>query len=361
MHMVTVVGARPQFVKAAALSRRLKDARFSAIRESIIHTGQHYDHAMSGRFFIELEMPEPVVNLGVGSGSHGAQTGAIMVGLEQALADLKPDLLLVYGDTNSTLAAALTAAKLGLPLAHVEAGLRSFRRAMPEEVNRVVTDRLSDYLFCPSLPAAQQLAREGIEKNVHVVGDIMFDSFLHQRGKGGGDVLKRLDLEPHGFALATLHRAENTDDPARLRSLIEGLTLVSRDLPVLLPLHPRTAKAITALDLAKPEDLHLVEPLSYAETVALLGAAAVVATDSGGLQKEAYFASCPCVTLREETEWTETLAEGWNRLAPAGSAEAIARAIMDAREQRPSAAPAPVYGDGDAAGKILAILERAGK
>lgn len=353
-HIVTVVGARPQFVKAAALSRRIAD--FPALRESVIHTGQHYDHAMSGQFFAELGMPAPVANLEVGSGSHGSQTGTVMARLEQVLPDLKPDVILVYGDTNSTLAAALVAAKMGVTLAHVEAGLRSFRRAMPEEVNRVVTDRLADLLFCPSQLAADHLAREGKQAGVHVVGDIMVDSFLHQRAQPeAAGACDRLGLEPGRFVLATVHRAENTDDPARLASVMAALARVGAELPVVLPLHPRTRKAAENAGVGL-DGIRILEPLSYGATVGLTAAAAAVATDSGGLQKEAYFAGTPCVTLRDETEWVETLAHGWNRLAPPGDADGIAAAIRAALAFPRETPPLPVYGEPDAAGRILSVL-----
>lgn len=354
LHIVTVVGARPQFVKAAALTRRIAD--FPNLRESVIHTGQHYDHAMSGQFFAELGMPEPVANLEVGSGSHGSQTGMVMSRLEQVLPDLAPDVVLVYGDTNSTLAAALVAAKMGVTLAHVEAGLRSFRRAMPEEVNRVVTDRLADLMFCPSQLAATYLEREGKHAGVHVVGDIMVDSFLHQRAQPeAASACARLGLDPGRFLLATVHRAENTDDPARLASIMAALTRVGADLPVVLPLHPRTRKAAEAAGVSL-DGIRILDPLSYGTTVGLTAAAAAVATDSGGLQKEAYFAGTPCVTLRDETEWVETLENGWNRLAPPGDAAPIVAAIQAALCFPRLAPPPPVYGQPDAAGRILSVL-----
>jgi UDP-GlcNAc3NAcA epimerase len=353
--ILTVVGARPQFVKAAALSRRLSDPRFAGIEVAICHTGQHYDRDMSQNFFEELGIPAPRWNLAVGSGSHGEQTGKIMRGLEDVVAESRPDIVLVYGDTNSTLAAALVSAKVGILLAHVEAGLRSFRRAMPEEINRVVTDRLSDLLFCPTDAAVANLAREGISRGVHRTGDIMLDTFLHTSRFAPPDVYRRFGFASRRFVLATLHRAENVDDESRLRTILNALASVAAEMPVLLPLHPRTRKAITSLHLPDSPGLVLAAPLPHSEMVSLLSAAAAVATDSGGLQKEAYFAGVRCVTLRDETEWTETLAEGWNRLA-SGTSAAVVAAIRAALAEPRNPGPPPIYGDGDAAGEILSVL-----
>lgn len=359
MHIVTVVGARPQFVKAAVLTRRLLTGDFPTIRDTIVHTGQHYDHTMSGSFFTDLGMPAPAVNLSVGSGAHGAQTGAIMAGLEAELPNLRPDLILVYGDTNSTLAAALVAAKAGIALAHVEAGLRSFRRAMPEEINRVVTDRLSDYLFCPSEKAAVQLRQEGRGSGIHVCGDVMYDSFLYYRNHPNARAATiKHGVQSRQFALVTLHRAENTDNPARLALLFDALADVARQMPVLLPLHPRTRQAIARLGISPADAISILEPLPYAETIGLAGEAAVVATDSGGLQKEAFFGATPCVTLRDETEWGETVEAGWNRLMPQGDGAAIAGSILQAAQNRSDAPPPQLFGNGDAAGEILMQLQR---
>jgi UDP-GlcNAc3NAcA epimerase len=355
--LLTVVGARPQFVKAAALSRRLADPRFSDIDEMICHTGQHYDREMSQDFFDDLGIPVPRWNLAAGSGSHAAQTGAIMLGLETVIAERRPDIVLVYGDTNSTLAAALVAAKAGIALAHVEAGLRSYRRAMPEEINRVVTDRLSDLLFCPTDAAVANLAREGIVAGVHRTGDIMLDTFLRTARVAPREVHRRFGLATRGFVLATLHRAENVDDSGRLHALLDGLAAVAVETPVLLPLHPRTRKAAAGMPALAAPGLVLVDPLPYPEIVALLAAAAAVATDSGGLQKEAYFSGVRCVTLREETEWSETLEGGWNRLA-SGDAGTIAAAVRAALAAPREPGPPPVYGNGDAAGQILAVLAK---
>jgi UDP-GlcNAc3NAcA epimerase len=353
--ILTVIGARPQFIKASAVSRRLRDPAFAALSEAIVHTGQHYDEAMSGAFFRELEIPAPRWNLEVGSGTHGEQTGRMMVGLERVVSEHKPGLLLVYGDTNSTLAGALVAAKAGVPLAHVEAGLRSFRHAMAEEVNRVVTDRLSDLLFCPTSQAAENLQAEGRSKGVHHVGDVMYDAFLHLRQRARGDALGRHGVEAGRYVLATVHRAESTDDPARLSALFAGLGRASKAAPVVLPLHPRTQKRLAAANIAPEASIRIVDPLPHGELIALVSSAAAIATDSGGLQKEAYFAAVPCVTLRDETEWVETLADGWNRL-PALTPEGIARAIEEAMARPREPRPAQLYGDGDTAGRILGIL-----
>ncbi len=355
MHVLTVVGARPQFIKASALSRRLRD--YPQIEESIVHTGQHYDHEMSAQFFRELEIPEPVYNLDVGSDTHGSQTGAIMSGLETILPTLNPDLILVYGDTNSTLAAALVAAKAGVQLAHVEAGLRSFRRAMPEEVNRIVTDRLSDHLFCSSPASVNQLEREGISQGVHMVGDIMFDSFLFSAATPEAKTATtRFSLTPGNYILATVHRAENTDDPSRLKSIFDALGLAAIERPVVMPMHPRTSKVLASNRFVLPPGIRVLPPLSYASVVGLTVSAALVATDSGGLQKEAYFAGVPCVTLRDETEWKETLDSGWNRLAPPVDSHKIYQKLNEARHLTGTGKPPALYGNGDAAGNILDIV-----
>jgi UDP-GlcNAc3NAcA epimerase len=355
MHILTVVGARPQFIKASALSRRLRVV--SSMKESIIHTGQHYDYSMSGQLFDALQLPSPVYNLDVGSGRHGAQTGAIMTRLESLLSEIRPDLLLVYGDTNSTLAAALVAAKEGVPLAHVEAGLRSFRRNMPEEVNRAVTDRLSDYLFCPSKRSVAQLAIEGIVEGVHEVGDIMLDSFRYAAATNEAvNALSVYGLIQGEYVLTSIHRAENTNDVTRLRNIVEALGNVSLDIQVLLPLHPRTRRILKEMHINLPASIRVLDPCSYLSMVGLTLGAAVVATDSGGLQKEAYFAGVPCVTLRDETEWIETLELGWNRLATPNDSKVMCQAVVNALSFKRNSPPDPIYGDGDAAGKIIDVL-----
>ena len=317
---LTVVGARPQFVKAAAVSRAF--AADGRIVERIVHTGQHFDAAMSDRFFEELGIPAPKHDLGIAGLGHGAMTGRMLERLDALMREEAPSAVLVYGDTNSTLAGALAASKLGIPLVHVEAGLRSFNRAMPEEINRVVTDHVSDLLLCPTGLAVENLRREGIERGVRHVGDVMFDAtlFAAERSVGRSTVLADLDLAPGGYALATVHRAENTDDPARLAEVMDYLSGAAEKRPVILPLHPRTKAALARTEPAlartdmTPRGVRVIAPVGYLDMNRLLAGAALVMTDSGGLQKEAYFHRVPCITLREETEWRETVDAGWNRL-----------------------------------------------
>jgi UDP-GlcNAc3NAcA epimerase len=357
LKLATVVGARPQFVKAAAVSRAIVRHNASgprrAITEVLIHTGQHYDDEMSGIFFAELGLPAPTYHLSVGSGSHAAQTGEMLKRLEAPLLAEQPDVVLVYGDTNSTLAGALVAAKLHMPLAHVEAGLRSLNRRMPEEINRVLTDHVSALLFCPSAEAVRNLSREGIADGVHVVGDVMYDVLCWQMARADTRrTLDRLGLEPRNYVLATVHRAENTDDPARLRSILEALQALAYDgSRVVLPLHPRTRVAMSMQSLTA-EHLLVIPPASYDEMLVLEANAKVILTDSGGVQKEAYWLGVPCVTLRDETEWTETVSAGWNTLAGSDPE----RIVHAARHPRPVGERPPLYGDGDAAGRVVAIL-----
>lgn len=345
--VLTVVGARPQFIKASPVSKALRSA---GCEEYLVHTGQHYDEAMSERFFRELGLEEPRVNLQVGSSSHGAQTGAMMAGLEPIVSEQRPDWLLVYGDTNSTLAGALVAAKLHVPVAHVEAGLRSFNRAMPEEVNRLVTDHLSALLFAPTTTAVANLAAEGIQGDkVRLVGDVMFDAALSAPLGGAAALLDRLGVTRKGFCLATVHRAENTDVPERLEAILGGLSAVAEQMPVVLPCHPRTRPLI-----GQVPGVSVIDPLGYVETACLLESALVVATDSGGLQKEAYFHGTPCVTLRDETEWVELVELGWNVLSPPVSAAAVGAAVL-AAVGRVGREGAP-YGSGEAAVRIAEAL-----
>ena len=349
MKVLTVVGARPQFVKAAALSRVLRQRH----TEILVHTGQHYDYEMSGAFFDGLEIPAPEVNLGVGSGAHGAQTASMLSGIEAVLAAEKPDMVLIYGDTNSTLAGALAASKLCIPVAHVEAGLRSFNRRMPEEVNRVVADHLSNLLFCPSDVAVRNLAAEGISRGVHVVGDVMLDVLnwaVQRLDRHPSQTLQRLELGDRQYVLATVHRGENTDDPSRLSSILEAFARLHE--PVIFPVHPRTRKAIQNVSLQLPARVHLVEPVGYLEMVALTQGARLVLTDSGGLQKEAYWLGVPCVTLRDETEWVETVETGWNTLAGADYAT-IRRTVENVA---PPAGRPSLYGDGNAAMRCVDLL-----
>lgn len=359
MKILTIVGARPQFIKAAAVSRVLR-AQF---QEVLVHTGQHYDDNMSKVFFDELEIPQPDYNLGIGSGGHGVQTGAMLAAIEEVLLKEKPDRVLVYGDTNSTLAGALAATKLHIPVAHVEAGLRSFNRRMPEEINRVLTDHVADLLFCPGVTAVNNLAKEGIRVGVHDVGDVMYDATLQcaQKARQTSRILSRLRLEPAAYVLATVHRAENTDDPGRLRALMEGLRRVSEKLPVVFPLHPRTAQAFAVAglgELTRPEGqsnrLRFIDPAGYLDMIALEENAAVIATDSGGVQKEAYFHRVPCVTLRAETEWVELVDSGWNVLCGSSDPADVANAIHEAQGRK--GREGNWYGDGHAAVRILEIL-----
>jgi UDP-GlcNAc3NAcA epimerase len=325
MRVMSVVGARPQFIKAAPLLRALRSSHTSVL----VHTGQHYDANMSRVFFDELQLPEPDHHLGVGSGRHGAQTGEMLARLETVLTAERPDWVVVFGDTNTTLAAALAASKLCIPIAHVEAGLRSFNRAMPEEINRIVADALADLLLCPTDTAVENLQREGLTRGVHQVGDLMAEALADacSRAAAQSSVLQRLALTDRGFVLATVHRAENTNDRERLRRIVRGLESAAQ--PVIFPVHPRTRSALADVALATGSPVRMIEPVGYLDMVRLLSAARVVATDSGGLQKESYWLGTPCVTLRDETEWVETVEAGWNTLVGADSA-AIAHALAHA-------------------------------
>ncbi|MBN1879733.1 UDP-N-acetylglucosamine 2-epimerase (non-hydrolyzing) [bacterium] len=312
--ILTIVGARPQFVKAAAVTRCL---RLHA-DETLVHTGQHYDNNMSDVFFDELGIPFPNYNLDIGSGLHGAQTGAMLKALEEILLKETPDCVLVYGDTNSTLAGALAATKLHFPVAHVEAGLRSFNRWMPEEINRVLTDHIADTLFCPSETAITNLNNEGIFNGVHFIGDVMFEALMDARIKAEqySTILSQLHLETGKFILATVHRAENTDDPDKIKRLIKSLAILSRQTPVVFPIHPRTKKQLMREgSVDEAVNLHILDPVGYLDMVHLEESASAILTDSGGIQKEAFWLKVPCVTLREETEWVETVQQGWNTLA----------------------------------------------
>ncbi len=353
--ILSVVGARPQFIKAAPVSKALRQK----FHEILVHTGQHYDSGMSDVFFRDLELPEPDVHLGVGSGSHAWQTGEMMVRLEKVVLEERPDLVLVYGDTNSTLAGALVASKLNCSLGHVEAGLRSYNRSMPEEINRVLTDRVSQFLFCPTQRAVENLRREGIEEGVFQVGDVMLDAAreFSRVADERVDILHRLGLHGRDYLLVTVHRAANTDDPARLRAIVEALLRVQ--ILVVFPIHPRTEKALTEIGLRETlrEAAHVFDlpPVSYLENLQLERSAAKILTDSGGIQKEAYFFGVPCITLREETEWVETVEDGWNTLVGADP-----NRILDAVARfAPSGPRREHYGDGHAARKIVDVLEQA--
>lgn len=348
--LASVVGARPQFIKAAVVSRALERA---GVDEFIVHTGQHYDYGMSELFFSELAIPEPRLNLATGSGPHGRQTGAMLEALERVFQETGPRIVLIYGDTNSTLAGALAAAKLHIPVAHVEAGLRSFNMRMPEEINRILADRISSLLFCPSETAVENLRREGVADGVEMCGDVMYDAALFYAGRA--PELSKTAAAPFAekeFYLATVHRAENTDDPQRLENILTALAALPR--PVVLPMHPRTRNRIAELRLDPGGALAVVDPVGYLEMVALERAAKVIFTDSGGMQKEALFHGTPCVTLRDETEWVETVEAGWNILAgadPQAIAEAAAHFESHALRQPPL-----LYGRGDAGDRIASSV-----
>lgn len=341
--VLTVVGARPQFIKAAPVSRALRQA---GLEEILVHTGQHFDALMSDVFFDELEIPKPARNLDVHGLSHGAMTARMLEGLETAMIEDKPDLVLVYGDTNSTLAGGLAASKLRIPIAHVEAGLRSFNRAMPEEVNRVLVDHVSDLLFCPTQTAVNHLAIEGITRGVSITGDVMYDTTLAaiDKARHRSNVLRRLEVARGQYMVATIHRAENTDDSDRFDQICSYLEEIARDVQIIMPAHPRTA-ALMLRSKRAPKGVRVIEPLGYLDMTLLVNASAGVLTDSGGLQKEAYFHRVPCVTLRDETEWVETVAAGWNRL------------WKDTAQQFPRR-DIPDYGNGHAAKAIATAISR---
>lgn len=356
--IVTVLGARPQFIKASVVSTGM--AKHGSVNEVVVHTGQHFDANMSEVFFAELDMPEPKYHLGINGGNHGEMTGRMLVEVEKVLLAERPDVVLVYGDTNSTLAGALAAAKLYIPVAHVEAGLRSFNMHMPEEVNRILTDQVSKWLFAPTDQAVAHLQREGINPSrIHQVGDVMYDVALHygeRTSRMKTNAAARLGLPDKGYVLATIHRAENADDWERLRVIVDALIETSRHLPVVWPLHPRTRGVLDKAGMLPVLEraVHLTEPLGYMKMVQLERSAAVIATDSGGVQKEAFFYRVPCVTLRNETEWVELVSAGWNTLAPPVNPEVIQRAI-EAAVGRRGADIAP-YGQGDAARRIVRRL-----
>lgn len=358
MKILTILGARPQFIKASVVSHAI--ALSGIFTEIVVHTGQHFDANMSDVFFEELGMNKPTYHLDIHGGSHGEMTGRMLIEIEKVLLAEKPDVVLVYGDTNSTLAGSLAAIKLHIPVAHVEAGLRSFNIAMPEEVNRILTDRIARWLFTPTEIAASHLKREGVEsERIAPVGDVMFDVALHHGSRvssqGGflGKLVAQHGIHPGKYCLATIHRAENTDNLNRLGSIVDALTIFAKDVPVVLPLHPRTRGVLLKqgkLD-ALARNVILIDPVGYLDMVQLEKYAALIATDSGGVQKEAFFYRVPCVTLRDETEWVELVVGGWNRLAsPSNSADVLAalRASIGSvgREMTP-------YGSGNAANRIV--------
>lgn len=354
MKIVTVVGARPQFIKAAAISRAIAARSNAGIAEVLVHTGQHYDEKMSGVFFEELGIHPPAYNLGVSGGGHGAMTGRMLEALEPVLIKEQPDWVLIYGDTNSTLAAALAASKLHIPIAHVEAGLRSFNMKMPEEINRIVADRLSSLLLCPTKTSIQNLKNEGILTGVHLVGDVMYDVALHfaEIARQRSTILADMKVLPKNYILATCHRAENTDDKARLSGIVTALSTIAKSTPVVFPIHPRTKAKIGEYGLlGELKNIMVIDPVSYLDMVALEKDAKVIVTDSGGVQKEAYFYHVPCVTTRDETEWVETVASGWNSLVGA-DAQKIIDAVAKCGTSLAQSAE-DFYGSGHAADLIL--------
>ena len=369
--IVTIVGARPQFIKAAAVSRAIQasNEKKRKIQEILVHTGQHYDYLMDRIFFEELDLPKPHYHLGVGAGSHGKQTGVMLERIEDVLHKEKPGAVLVYGDTNSTLAGALAAAKLNIPVAHVEAGMRSYNRRMPEEINRLLTDHLSTFLFCPTDQAIQNLSKEGIKngkgKIVKNVGDVMYDSILYysKLAEEKSTILKDLGFfNPQSafripqYYLATLHRAENTDDPKRLKSILKAFHEIGKEVPVVLPLHPRTKKVMKMHHLSPENDrVKLIEPVSYLNMLALERHARAILTDSGGVQKEAYWFKVPCLTLRDETEWVETVKSGWNVLVGAETGK-ILEGLKHIKNRKPFRSGIELFGDGKSGQKILQII-----
>ena len=348
MKILTVIGARPQFIKAAAVSHILRQTN----TEVMVHTGQHYDYLMSDVFFSELEIPKPDHNLQVGSAKHSEQTGEMLIRLEPIFENEKPDCVLVYGDTNSTLAGALVASKLQIPVAHVEAGLRSFNREMPEEINRILTDHISRLLFCPSQQGVDNLKLEGITSGVHVVGDVMYDAILKYIGlaENKSDILSTLNLAPASYLLATIHRAANVDDPQRLFDILETLSMTGET--VVFPSHPRTLKAIKSAEFSLGKNIKLVEPVGYLDMLWLEKNARMILTDSGGVQKEAYWLGVPCITLRSETEWVETVQTGWNFVAGVDRTTILSAAK---NFPLPTSRP-PLFGTGNASQQIVQHL-----
>lgn len=350
MKFVSIVGARPEFVQAAPVSRALR-ARH---HEILLHTGQHYDYRMSGAFFDQLGVPAPDYNLEIGSGSHGAQTARMLEAIESVLSAERPDMVFVRGDTNSTLAGALAAAKLNIPVAHIEAGERSYDRTMPEEINRVATDHVSALLLCSSRISVDRLAAEGIREHVHFVGDVMHDTLLHSLplARASSTILDAQGLRRGGYALVTIHRAANTDDAARLDALVTALNEV--DEPIVLPVHPRTRLALKRCRASLGAHIRLIDPASYFDMLVLEENARLIATDSGGVQREAYMLGIPCLTLRESTEWMETVTAGWNRLV------GVDRELILGNWTRfqPASARPPLFGDGHAAERIAEHAER---
>jgi UDP-GlcNAc3NAcA epimerase len=371
MKIITIVGARPQFVKAAVVSRAIEKHNMEfpteQIDEIIVHTGQHYDDNMSAVFFNEMQIPAPKYHLGIGGGTHGVMTGQMLGAIEALLLEDKPDMVLVYGDTNSTLAGALAAAKLHIPVAHVEGGLRNYDRSIPEELNRILTDHLSTWIFCPSQLSVDNLAKEGLleEKRdkaktyVHNVGDVMYDAvcFYRDRAVPVENIRNLVEHTGDGFCLTTIHRAGNTDNIVTLKSIFDGLIRISRHIPVIIPLHPRTRKVIKSYQI-KTEGLHIIEPVGYFEMLYLLQHCGVVVTDSGGVQKEAYFSNKPCLTMLDYTPWLELVQCGVNTVVDSDSDLIYETAMRKLEEVAQQEFPVGLYGDGHAGEKIVKILAR---
>lgn len=350
MKIISIVGARPEFIQAVPVSQALRKKH----QEILVHTGQHYDYLMSQTFFDELGIPAPDYNLEVGSGSHASQTAEILMRFEEVLLKEQPDLVLVRGDTNSTLAGALVAAKLHIPVVHVEAGERSFDRRMPEEINRLVADQLSSAHFCVSQTAVRQLDNEGLTRNVFWVGDVMLDANLANRSlaRQKSTILTQLKLEPQQYGLVTIHRAANTDDPSRLANIVQALNRVEET--VIFPVHPRTRGALQKLEVQFGSNVRLIDPVGYYDMMMLEANSRLIATDSGGVQREAYFLQKPCLTLRDETEWTETVTVGWNKLVGVD----IEQIIHEWKTFTPPAEQPPIFGDGTAGEKIAGLIDQ---
>lgn len=350
MKVLTVIGARPQFIKAATVSNKI---RLNGNTEILVHTGQHYDNNMSDIFFEELGIPKPDYNLNIGSSNHGHQTGNMLIALEDIYLKEKPDIVLVYGDTNSTLAGSLCASKLLIPVAHVEAGLRSFNKAMPEEQNRILTDHISDLLFTPTLTAVKNLKNENVTKGVHNVGDVMYDAInlFKERAKKVSTIIEKFDLAPNSYVLSTIHRAENTNSIERLTSILNALSSCGKK--IVLPLHPRTKKFIEEYNLHIGDNIQIIDPVGYLDMISLQENSQKIVTDSGGVQKEAYFLNKPCITMRDETEWVETVENGWNVIVGSDSNK-----IMNALENfNPTGTPASAFGNGDSSSIITQIIK----
>ncbi|GAB2912854.1 non-hydrolyzing UDP-N-acetylglucosamine 2-epimerase [Paralcaligenes ginsengisoli] len=357
--ILTVLGARPQFIKASVVSEAIRQS--AQLHEVVVHTGQHFDGNMSDVFFSELDMQAPQYQLDIHGGGHGNMTGRMLIAVEQVLAQEKPDIVMVYGDTNSTIAGALAAVKMHIPVAHVEAGLRSFNMRMPEEINRILTDRISQWLFTPTDTASKNLKLEGhAEDRINQVGDVMYDVALFHGAKvcEHGRILEKLRQAPKSYILATIHRAENTDDFSRLSRIIHGLIKTASTLPVIWPIHPRTKQVLAQRNMLDEVEraISLIEPVGYLDMIQLEKYAAVIITDSGGVQKEAFFHGVPCITLREETEWTELVAGGWNQLIPPNEPFDLSNALKLALRHRPE--PMTPYGIGNAAQLITNALAK---